>query len=111
MLFRFPHLLATFTQTAERRMIMAESNLIKAVRNAVEQELRAKANEEIEKAIRHMENRLQHEKDIIIGQVLNRLDIRMREERFGQGVEIMVVFKDERGADNDTERKARRAVE
>ena len=79
---------------------MAESNLIKAVRNAVEQELHAKANEEIEKAIRHMENRLRHEKDIIIGQVLNRIDIMMKEERFGQGTEITVVFRNEEGKNN-----------
>ena len=79
---------------------MAESNLIKAVRNAVEQELRAKANEEIEKAIRHMENRLQHEKNIIIGQVLNSLDIMFKEERFGQEAEIKVIFRHARGENN-----------
>lgn len=75
---------------------MAESNLIKAVRNAVEQELRAKANEEIEKAIRHMENRLKHEKDIIIGQVLNRLEIMMKEQRPFEDMQITVIFRNEK---------------
>lgn len=79
---------------------MAERDLLKAVRNAVEQELRAKANEEIEKAIRHMENRLKHEKDIIIGQVLNSLDIMFREQVPGQEAEIRVVFRHERGEKN-----------
>lgn len=75
---------------------MAESEIIKAVRNAVEQELRAKANEEIEKAIRHMENRLKHEKDIIIGQVLNRLAIMMKEQRPFEDMQITVIFRNEK---------------
>ena len=79
---------------------MAESKIIEAMKKAIEQELRTTANEAIEKAKRRMENQLEYEKAIIIGKVLNCLDIRMREERFGQGVEITVVFKDERGVDN-----------
>ena len=79
---------------------MAESKIIEAMKKAIEQELRTTANEAIEKAKRRMENQLEYEEAIIIGKVLNCLDIRMREERFGQGVEITVVFKDERGVDN-----------
>ena len=79
---------------------MAESKIIEAMKKTIEQELRTTANEAIEKAKRRMENQLEYEKAIIIGKVLNCLDIRMREESLGQGVEITVVFKDERGADN-----------
>ena len=45
---------------------MAENKIIEAMRKAIEMELRTKANEEIEKAMRRMENQLQHEKDIVI---------------------------------------------
>jgi len=79
---------------------MVESKIIKSIRDNIEQELRIKANEEIEKAKRRMENRLEYDKAIIIGQMLNCLDIRMKEERFGQGIEITVVFRDERGVGN-----------
>ena len=76
---------------------MAESKLITSITQALKQELFEIANNEIEKAERRMENQLQHEKAIIVGKILNQLDIMMREEGFGQGVEITVVFRDERG--------------
>ena len=79
---------------------MAESKIIEAMRQAIEQELRTKANEEIEKAQRRMENQLQHEKDIVIGKVLNRLEIMIKEQKSFEDMQITVVFKNERGADN-----------
>ena len=79
---------------------MAESKIIEAMRKAIEMELRTKANEEIEKAMRRMENQLQHEKDIIVGKVLNRLEIMIKEQKPFEDMQITVVFKNERGADN-----------
>lgn len=76
---------------------MAECKIIEAIRQAIEQELRTKANEEIEKAMRRMENQLKHEKDIIVGKVLNRLDIMMEEQRPFEDLKITVVFKNEKG--------------
>lgn len=79
---------------------MAESKIIEAMRQAIEQELRTKANEEIEKAKSRMENQLKHEKDIIVGKVLNRIEIAMKEQRPFEDMQITVVFKNERGTDN-----------
>jgi UDP-N-acetylmuramyl tripeptide synthase len=79
---------------------MAESKIIEAMERAIEQELRIKANKEIEKAMRRMENQLQHEKDIVVGKVLNRLEIMIREQKPLEDMQITVVFKNERGADN-----------
>ena len=76
---------------------MAESKIVEAMRQAIEQELRTKANEEIEKAMRRMENQLKHEKDIIVGKVLNRLEITMEEQRPFEDLKITVVFKNEKG--------------
>lgn len=79
---------------------MAESKLIEAMRKAIKQELCFQANQEIEKAKRHLENRLQHEKDIIIGKVLNRLDIMVQEQRPFEDLNITVVFKKERSGED-----------
>ena len=79
---------------------MAESKLIEAMREAIKQELCFQANQEIEKAKRHLENRLQHEKDIVVGKVLNRLEIMIKEQKPFEDMQITVVFKNERGADN-----------
>ena len=79
---------------------MAESKLIEAMRKAIEQELRTKANEEIEKAMRRMENQLQHEKDIVVGKVLNRLEIMIKEQRPFEDLNITVVFKKGRSGED-----------
>ena len=79
---------------------MVESKIIETMKKAIEQELRTEANKEIEKALRRMENQLQHEKDIVIGKVLNRLEIMIKEQKSFEDMQITVVFKNERGADN-----------
>lgn len=79
---------------------MDESKIIEAMRKAIEQELRTKANEEIEKAMRRMENQLQHEKDIVVGKVLNSLEIMIKEQKPFEDMQITVVFKNGRGEEN-----------
>lgn len=76
---------------------MAESKIIESMRKAIEQELCFKANEEIEKAKRRMENQLEHEKNIIVGRVLNSLEIVMKEEKPFEDMQITVIFKNGKG--------------
>lgn len=74
-----------------------ESKIVQLIRDALEQELRTKANEEIEKAKRRFENELKHEKDIIIGKILNRVEVLIKENTLGNDMQITVIFKNDKG--------------
>lgn len=74
-----------------------ESKIVQSIRDALEQELRTKANEEIEKAKRRFENELKHEKDIIIGKILNRVEVLIKENTLGKDMQITVIFKNDKG--------------
>ena len=80
---------------------MTDSELLKTLERAIEQELRTKANEEIEKAKRRMENQLYHEKDIIVGKVMNSIEFRIKERKLGEDIQFTVIIHNEKRADND----------
>ena len=79
---------------------MTDSELLKTLERTIEQELRTKANEEIEKAKRRMENQLYHEKDIIVGKVMNSIAFMIKEREIGEDVQFTVIIHNEKRADN-----------
>lgn len=80
---------------------MTDSELLKTLERTIEQELRTKANEEIEKAKRRMENQLYHEKDIIVGKVMNNIAFMIKEREIGEDIQFTVIIHNEKRADND----------